>query len=137
MPRFVILHHVLPAEDPRDSHWDLMLEFDDVLRTWALAQRPDSILEADGLKHCILAEQLPDHRLAYLEYEGPVSENRGTVTRWDTGEYELWEDTSKQIGFTLHGENVSGDWALLLATDYWALQRAKESGATYWDLGRL
>ena len=35
------------------------------------------------------AEALPDHRLIYLEYEGPISGDRGTVVAWDRGEYRL------------------------------------------------
>ena len=42
MPRFVILHHVtLPGAD-RASHWDLMLEMGDALRTWALPTPPEA-----------------------------------------------------------------------------------------------
>ena len=35
------------------------------------------------------AEVLPDHRLAYLDYEGPISGDRGSVTRWDRGTYDV------------------------------------------------
>ena len=73
MPRFVILEHDHPA-----LHWDLMLEAGDVLQTWRLAEPP-----APGL--AIEATALADHRLAYLDYEGPISGNRGTVSRWDAG----------------------------------------------------
>ena len=38
MRRFVVLHHRLPAESPRATHWDFMIEDDGVLRTWALAR---------------------------------------------------------------------------------------------------
>ena len=70
MPRFVVLEHVRPE----DRHWDLMLESGDALATWALKHSPDSAQP-------IAAEQLPDHRLAYLDYEGPISGGRGAVTR--------------------------------------------------------
>ena len=59
-----------------------MLEQDGVLRTWALAEEPAAQAE-------IAAEALGDHRLDYLEYEGPVSGDRGSVSRWDEGEYEM------------------------------------------------
>ena len=36
----------------------------------------------------ILAEALPDHRLFYLDYEGPVTGGRGTVIQWDSGIFE-------------------------------------------------
>ncbi|MCS7047501.1 MAG: hypothetical protein NZO58_14185, partial [Gemmataceae bacterium] len=74
MPRYVILEHDHPA-----LHWDFMLERGDVLRTWRLPA-PPSIGK-------IAAQALADHRRAYLDYEGPVSGNRGTVRRWDAGTY--------------------------------------------------
>ncbi|HEV2971076.1 MAG TPA: DNA polymerase ligase N-terminal domain-containing protein [Pirellulales bacterium] len=67
-------------------HWDLMLESGAALRTWALAAEPASDI-------LIAAEQLPDHRLAYLDYEGPISGDRGTVIRWDAGHFELLSET--------------------------------------------
>src|SRR4051794_23553598 len=63
MPRFVLLRHETPAGSERPTHFDLMLEHNGVLRTWALSGLP-----AAG--EPLLAEQLPDHRLAYLDYEG-------------------------------------------------------------------
>lgn len=75
MPRFVILEHDHPL-----LHWDLMLEADGVLQTWRLAQAPELRREIDAVA-------LGDHRLAYLDYEGPVSGNRGAVQRWDAGEF--------------------------------------------------
>ena len=75
MPRFVLLEHDHPF-----LHWDLMLEAGEVLQTWRLAQAP-----APGV--AIEATALGDHRLIYLEYEGPVSGDRGVVKRWDAGEF--------------------------------------------------
>ena len=82
MPRFVILRHEGRDPEQPSVHWDLMLESGGILRTWALAALP-----AAG--EPITAEQLPDHRLHYLDYEGPLSGNRGSVTRWDHGSFEL------------------------------------------------
>lgn len=79
MPRFVILHHLMPPEHQRESHWDLMLEHDTLLLTWALSAEP--------LSQTISCERLPDHRLKYLEYEGPISGNRGYVELWDRGTF--------------------------------------------------
>jgi len=74
MPRYVILEH--DAADGR--HWDFMLAGGEALATWALAERPD----AAGP---VAARSLADHRVAYLDYEGPISGGRGSVTRWDQG----------------------------------------------------
>jgi hypothetical protein len=80
MPRFVVLRHEFPADHTRSSHWDVMFETDGVLRTWAIERMPDEPASQP-------AEALTDHRLEYLTYEGPVSGERGRVTRWDAGTY--------------------------------------------------
>ena len=88
MPRYVILTHDHPF-----PHWDLMLEEASVLRTWRLMSEP-------GPARTVATEQLGDHRIAYLDYEGPVSGGRGSVARWDYGSYE--KVTSRR--FRLQGE---------------------------------
>ena len=85
MPRYVVLYHETALPQERPSHWDFMLEEHGVLRTWAI-QSPPSLSEEQP------AEALPDHRLTYLDYEGPLSENRGQVTRVMAGEYEKLVD---------------------------------------------
>src|SRR5438552_222517 len=97
MPRFVVLEHDHPV-----LHWDLMLEAGGVLQTWRLAQPPLPSSAA------IEATRLPDHRLMYLDYEGPISGNRGAVTRWDAGTFEEKMDSTttkilKMNGTRLHG----------------------------------
>jgi len=96
MPRFVILEHTWNG-----VHWDLMLEQGQALRTWALSEPIEP-----GRR--LLANALPDHRLAYLEYEGEVSRGRGSVKRWDQGEYEVIEWTSDLIRVRCLGHHVSG-----------------------------
>jgi hypothetical protein len=59
-----------------------MLECGDVLKTWRLAALPES-------GETVRAEAAFDHRPFYLDYEGPVSGNRGQVKRWDGGTYRL------------------------------------------------
>ena len=104
MPRYVILRHELPQghgfDAQRATHWDLMLECDGALRTWALAEEPELGSSSD-------AEALADHRIAYLEYEGPVSGNRGIVTRWDAGNYELVSGTGTSLELQLTGGNFA------------------------------
>ena len=97
MPRCAVLIH----DSPRGLHYDLLLETGDVLRTWALPQAPDATAE-------MTREALPDHRLHYLEYEGPVSDRRGTVTRWDTGTYELRRLDKDELTVELAGEKLAG-----------------------------
>ena len=85
--RFVLLRHEMPPNAERGSHWDLMLENRGVLLTWELPQLPPSPLPATFEQLGI--RRIPDHRIDYLEYEGPVSNDRGTVRRVDSGGYQL------------------------------------------------
>lgn len=78
-----------------------MLEAGGALKTWALSQEP-----AEGME--IAAEALADHRLAYLDYEGPVSGGRGTVARWDQGAYQLISQRENEWIVDLSGERLSG-----------------------------
>lgn len=94
--RYVILTHDHPF-----LHHDLMFEQTDSLRTWRLHTPPDD--PAGGV-----AEELPPHRLLYLDYEGPVSGNRGTVTQWDTGVYEVVKDDPDVLQCVLQGCRLQG-----------------------------
>ena len=97
MPRFVVLHHLTPPAGPSETHWDLMLEHDGKLETWALPAplTPDSTQPG---------QRLPDHRIHYLDYEGPVSANRGTVKRWDWGTYLLLNSSPNLRDVQLSGQ---------------------------------
>jgi hypothetical protein len=99
--RFVILAHTHPF-----LHWDLLLEQADTLRAWRLLERPD----ATG---AITAEPLPDHRKAYLEYEGAVGGNRGEVTQWDKGEYTLAQERPGCVRLSLSGGRLCGEYFLM------------------------
>jgi hypothetical protein len=98
MARFVILCHALPSGE---RHWDFMLEFGRALRTWALSEEP-----APGRD--IAARTLPDHRLEYLDYEGPISEGRGDVTRWDSGDFDIEIDQPRELVVRLRGARLNG-----------------------------
>jgi hypothetical protein len=99
--RFVILLHETPPGYARATHWDLMFEQGAALRTWALADEPRASATID-------AEQLPDHRFDYLDYEGPVSGDRGHVTQWDRGAFELESDTAEEFTAILSGQRLRG-----------------------------
>lgn len=104
MPRFVLLKHDFPF-----LHWDLMLEDGEILRTWRLLVSPDS---TDVLP----AQSSFPHRLIYLDYEGPVSGNRGNVKRWDKGYYEGELPESVLVGddilIIFHGKNFKGSYLI-------------------------
>jgi hypothetical protein len=120
MPRFVILRHDCPPGHDRGLHWDFMLEMGDVLRTWALSQEPIGQCE-------IAAELLADHRLAYLDFEGPLSGDRGSVTRWDHGSYELVSQRDGELVVELFGERLAGRATLTRTSD--------DSKSWKWQLG--
>ena len=105
--RFVVLRHEPGVAGPNKLHWDLMLEFGDSLRTWALESEPQ--FEAP-----IPADELPRHRLVYLNYEGPVSRGRGAVRQFDRGSFQVVQDSPKQVTVDLHGESLIGRLELTL-----------------------
>jgi hypothetical protein len=100
MPRYVILEH----DHPR-LHWDLLLEDGDHLRGWRLAEAP----RTGG---AIAAEAMPDHRMIYLDYEGPVRGGRGEVRRWDAGEFTLHQANESGLCLLLQGRRISAEVAL-------------------------
>jgi hypothetical protein len=97
VPRYVVLEH----ESPRGLHWDFMLECGDALAAWALASPPDAA-------HAVDAAALPDHRIAYLDYEGPISGRRGSVRQWDRGEYACVARRDDCIVAELTGSRLNG-----------------------------
>jgi hypothetical protein len=92
----VILEHDWPSR-----HWDLMLEAGAVLRTWRLA----SPLQTN---QAIAVQPIGDHRPHYLDYEGPVSGNRGSVVRWDQGEFDWRRDNAETVIVHLAGSRCRG-----------------------------
>ena len=96
MPRFVLLEHDHPT-----LHWDLMLEVGEVLWTWRLDADP-------CLGTPCRAIRLADHRRSYLEYEGPISGNRGMVKRVAGGEYAWIEETMGRLVISLDGQHLRG-----------------------------
>jgi hypothetical protein len=96
VPRYVILEHDFPS-----LHWDFMLEAGAVLRTWRLAAPPEP-------GQPVQAAASFDHRLVYLDYEGPVSGNRGQVQRWDAGTFDWLSDQPGRLALRLDGGRLQG-----------------------------
>ncbi|MFH1109324.1 MAG: DNA polymerase ligase N-terminal domain-containing protein [Planctomycetota bacterium] len=113
--RFVILHHRLD----HGEHWDLMLESGDVLLTWQLLRDP-----TDPAGYPIPARRIGDHRKAYLTYEGPLSRNRGTVRRVDSGAVEFEETTPQYCRFMLGGRRLGGMFLLRQDAQGWTFEAA-------------
>lgn len=101
MPRFAILCHQPGNNSTRPLHWDLMFECGDALRTFACLVEPH-------MRQPLQLEALDDHRLAYLDYEGPVSGERGAVTRWDEGEFDFVEEHPERWVLDVRGQHWKG-----------------------------
>ena len=92
-------------------HWDLRLEIDGVLKSWAVPKQPP---EVKGIKR--LAIQVEDHPLAYAEFHGTIPEGNygaGEVKIWDKGNYELLKKYSNKIIIELHGKKLKGKYCLV------------------------
>lgn len=116
--RFAILHH---THGLRPAHYDLLLQFDTgntdddlVLKAFAttLDVLPFNVNQPKPIEATPML-LLPDHRRVYLSYEGPVSKQRGEVTRVDEGFCEVslkkWPET---LMFTIKGKSVCGRYEL-------------------------
>jgi hypothetical protein len=113
MPRFVLLRHECPPQMGKPSHWDLMLERGGALWTWSLLRLPAAWRAAgtaagDGGERSVAATRLADHRRRYLTYEGPLSENRGDVSRVDQGAFEFISDDEGALVLDLSGRTLRG-----------------------------
>jgi len=104
---FVVQEHWATAH-----HFDLRLEVDGAMRSWAVPKGP-SMDPADKR----LAIQVEDHSIAYNDFEGEI--DGGRVEIWDRGSYEQggrvpWPEALERghAVFVLHGEKLEGGFAL-------------------------
>jgi hypothetical protein len=116
MPRFVILAHDWPA-----PHWDFLVEANGVLRAWRLWAEPVADTE-------IAAEPNAGHRLFYLDYEGPVSGDRGSVSRWDAGTCEWHADEPARVEIELRGTRLAGRAIIRRMGEGWAFRLTAPAG---------
>jgi bifunctional non-homologous end joining protein LigD len=99
-------------------HYDLRLELDGVLKSWAVTRGPSP--DPDDKR---LAVRTEDHPLDYATFEGTIPKGEyggGTVMLWDQGSWEpiAGKDPRKTIEeghlhFILHGERMKGEWLLV------------------------
>jgi bifunctional non-homologous end joining protein LigD len=107
-PRFVIQEH-----HARRLHWDLRLERDGVLASWAV---PNGIPEDPEENR--KAVRTEDHPLEYLEFHGEIPSGQygaGTMTIWDRGTYECEKFREDEVMVVFHGERVRGRYVLFRA----------------------
>ena len=105
LARFVVQEHHATR-----LHWDLRLEHEGTLASWAV---PKGIPPDPQRNH--LAVRTEDHPLSYLDFHGVIPEGNygaGRMTIWDQGVFELekWRETEVMV--VLHGERVQGRYVL-------------------------
>ncbi|WP_063062681.1 ATP-dependent DNA ligase [Nocardia sienata] len=128
--RFVVHEH-----HARRLHWDVRLEREGVLVSWAVPKGPP-----DSPRQNRLAVHTEDHPLEYLDFHGtiPVGEyGAGEMTVWDTGTYhaEKWRDD--EVIVVLRGTRCKGRYALIRTEgDQWLMHLMKEQPASAADLPR-
>jgi DNA ligase D-like protein (predicted 3'-phosphoesterase) len=121
MPLFVIHEH-----HARNLHWDLRLEMEGVLKSWAVPKEPPT---SANIKR--LAISVEDHELEYAKFEGGIPEGQygaGKVKIWDKGTYELLEKTQDKIVIKMNGMKLRGEYVLL---------KFKKAGEKQWLFFRV
>jgi hypothetical protein len=103
-PCYVILQH----RDRAGEHWDFMIEQDTALATWKLEADPTG---ADALP--VRGARIQDHRKRYLDYEGPISRDRGHVIRVDRGRCDLSACDPEEWRFELRDGRLRGSFRLV------------------------
>jgi DNA ligase D-like protein (predicted 3'-phosphoesterase) len=107
MPFFVVHEHWATRH-----HFDLRLEMDGVLKSWAVPKGPPI---EPGVKRLAIAVE--DHAIEYGSFEGNIPEGEygaGKVAIWDHGEYVLKQRGPRKIQFELHGKKLEGCYELVL-----------------------
>ncbi|HEX8054063.1 MAG TPA: DNA ligase D [Thermoleophilaceae bacterium] len=107
-PRFVVQEH-----HARRLHWDLRLERDGVLASWAI---PNGIPQDP--KQNRKAVHTEDHPIEYIDFEGEIPKGEyggGTMKVWDTGTYEAEKFRDDEVIVTFHGERLTGKYVLFRA----------------------
>ena len=101
---------VIQEHHARSLHWDLRLEHDGVLASWAV---PKGLPDDPGANH--LAVRTEDHPMEYLTFHGEIPQGEyggGTMTIWDQGTYELEKWSDREVKIVLHGSRAAGRFAL-------------------------
>lgn len=131
-PRYAIQKHAA-----RRTHFDLRLEWNGVLLSWAVTRGP-SFSPAEKR----LAVRTEDHPLSYIEFEGEIPKGAygaGTVMLWDIGHWEPLDPVENSLAkghlpIRLHGVRLTGDWQLVRMRgaekrENWLLVKADDEAA--------
>lgn len=105
------LIYVIQKHQASHLHWDLRLEMNGVLVSWAVPKEPPT---EKGIKR--LAVMTEDHPIGYEKFHGTIPEGEyggGKVEIWDKGFYELKIKDEKKIEFFIHGKKLKGLYVLV------------------------
>ncbi len=131
--------YVIHEHDATRLHYDLRLEHDGVLLSWAVTRGPS--LDPEEKR---LAVQVEDHPIDYGAFEGTIPEGNygaGTVSQWDRGRWIPEGDPAAglkrgRLNFHLEGEKLKGGWHLVRMVrrpkekrDSWLLIKSKDQYA--------
>lgn len=121
MPIFVVHeHHARRA----GLHYDLRLEIDGVLKSWAFRKQPPT---TPGVKRLGIPQA--DHPLSYAEFEGVIESGygAGVVKIWDRGEFKPLEyEPEKKIVFEADGEKLRGRYVMINIGRGWLLFKTRK-----------
>jgi bifunctional non-homologous end joining protein LigD len=119
-PRGKTLHFVIQKHAASHLHYDLRLELDGVMKSWAVPKGPS--LDPAVRR---LAMEVEDHPIAYNTFEGTIPQGEyggGTVMLWDRGTYEADDDGGPaslrrgyekgELRFEMHGKRLEGGFVL-------------------------
>ncbi|TMK86250.1 MAG: hypothetical protein E6G44_04165 [Actinobacteria bacterium] len=117
---------VIQRHDATRLHYDLRLERDGVLVSWAV---PKGLPLVKGERH--LAVHTEDHPMEYASFQGTIPKGHygaGEVRVWDHGTYNLLEWTDKKVSFRLYGQRYQGEYHLIKTRDRdWLILMASAS----------
>lgn len=123
---FVIQEHHASA-----LHWDVRLERDGVLVSWAV---PKGLPTEPGPVR--LAVRTEDHPLAYATFEGEIPRGEygaGRMIIWDTGRYETEKWTAREVAVVLHGSRVRGRFVFIRTDKGWLVRRSDPPHRADWQ----
>ena len=101
----------IQKHDAKNLHYDLRLERDGVLKSWAIPKGPST-----DPSNKRLAIQTEDHELEHAIFEGEIEEGKygaGTVEVWDKGSYDTVKWKKNEIIIEIDGEKLNGEYVLI------------------------
>jgi len=116
---------VIQEHHARRLHWDVRLERDGVLVSWAV---PKGVPDDPAVNH--LAVHTEDHPLEYGSFEGEIPRGQygaGSMTIWDSGRYETLKWAKDEVKIRLHGQRVTGGYTLFqTGGKQWMMHRERQ-----------